>query len=180
MREVTITLYHISELGEEAKARAIEHYRNTNCDYAWLRESLASVNAFCDHFGVKLNAQSVASVNAFCDHFGVKLDVQSVCAHAPARYATSATSADFRGVKYDPALDSYTPTGYPLDCDLWRTYTAVFKATGSAFRAFHAGLTAGFKAWQADLAHQESDEYITEELAAQGREFYEDGKEYTC
>ena len=37
MREVTITLYRISELGEEAKARAIEHYRNTNCDYAWLR-----------------------------------------------------------------------------------------------------------------------------------------------
>lgn len=161
MREVTITLYHISELGEEAKARAIEHYRNTNCDYAWLRESLASINAFCDHFGVKL-------------------DAQSVCAHAPARYATSATSADFRGVKYDPALDSYMPTGYMLDGDLWRTYTAVFKATGSAFRAFHAGLTAGFKAWQADLAHQDSDEYIAEELDAQGREFYEDGKEYTC
>ena len=138
MREVTITLYHISELGEEAKARAIEHYRNTNCDCAWLRESLASINAFCDHFGVTLT------------HY-------SIHAQSPLEFDTNATNAAFRGVKFDPAQADNMPTGYALDCDLWRTYTTVFKKTGSAFEAFRAGLAAGFKAWQADLAHQESD-----------------------
>ena len=161
MREVTITLYHISELGEEAKARAIEHYRNTNCDCAWLRESLASINAFCAHFGVTLTHYSIHT-------------------QSPLEFATNATNANFRGVKFDPALADNMPTGFRLDRDLWHTYTEAFKTTGSAFKAFNAGLTAGFKAWQADLAHQDSDEYITEELDAQGCEFYEDGREYTC
>lgn len=161
MREVTITLYQFDELSEEAKAKAIEHYRNTNCDCAWLRESLASINAFCDHFGVELT------------HY-------SIHAQSPLEFDTNATNAAFRGVKFDPTLADYMPTGYTLDCDLWQTYTAAFKATGSAFEAFRAGLAAGFKAWQADLAHQDSDEYITEALDAQGREFYEDGREYTC
>ena len=161
MRQVTITLYQFDELSEAAKASAIEHYRtHTHTTITlWLRESLASINAFCAHFGAKLTRYSIH-------------------AQSPLEFATNATNANFRGVKFDPTLADYMPTGYMLDCDLWQTYTAVFKATGSAFKAFNAGLAAGFKAWQSDLAHQDSDEYITEELG--DCEFYEDGREYTC
>ena len=154
MRQVTITLYRIDELSEAAKASAIEHYR-AHGDYAWLRESLASINAFCAHFGVTLTHYSVHT-------------------QSPPEFDTNATNANFRGVKFDPTLADYMPTGFRLDCDLWQTYAAVFKATGSAFEAFNAGLAAGFKAWQSDLAHQDSDEYIAEELG--GCEFYEDGR----
>lgn len=160
MREVTITPYQFDELGEEAKAKAIEHYR-THADYAWLRESLTSINAFCAHFGVTLTHYSVHT-------------------QSPLEFDTNATNAAFRGVKFDPAQADYMPTGFALDCDLWRTYTTVFKATGSAFEAFRAGLAAGFKAWQEDLAQQDSDEYIAGTLDAGGYEFYEDGREYTC
>ena len=154
MRQVTITLYRIDELSEAAKASAIEHYR-AHGDYAWLRESLASINAYCAHFGVKLT------------HY-------SIHAQSPLEFATNATNANFRGVKFDPTLADYMPTGFMRDCDLWQTYTEAFKTTGSAFKAFNAGLAAGFKAWQSDLAHQESDEYITEAL--DDCEFYEDGR----
>lgn len=154
MRQVTITLYRIDELSEAAKANAIEHYR-THSDYAWLGESLAAINAFCAHFGVKLTSYSVH-------------------AQSPLEFDTNATNANFRRVKFDSTLADYMPTGYTLDCDLWQTYAEVFKATGSAFKAFRAGLAAGFKAWQSDLAHQDSDEYITEALG--DYEFYEDGR----
>ena len=155
MRQVTITLYQFDELSEAAKASAIEHHRTAYDGYAWLRESEASIHAFCAHFGAKLT------------HY-------SIHAQSPLEFATNATNANFRGVKFDPTLADYMPTGYMLDCDLWHTYTEVFKATGSAFKAFNAGLAAGFKAWQSDLAHQDSDEYITKELG--GCEFYEDGR----
>ena len=154
MRQVTITLYRINELSEAAKASAIEHYR-AHGDYAWLRESLASINAYCAHFGVKLT------------HY-------SIHAQSPLEFGTNATNANFRGVKFDPTLADYMPTGYTLDCGLWQTYAEIFKETGSAFKAFNAGLAAGFKAWRADLAYQDSDEYITEAL--DDYEFYEDGR----
>ena len=154
MRQVTITLYRIDELSEAAKASAIEHYRAHGA-YAWLRESLASISAFCAHFGAELT------------HY-------SIHAQSPLEFATNATNANFRGVKFDPTLADYMPTGFMLDCDLWQTYTEAFKTTGSAFKAFNAGLAAGFKAWQSDLAHQDSDEYITEALG--DCEFYEDGR----
>lgn len=156
MRTETITIYKFDELpNENAKNRAREWYREGQ-EFHWSDESMDSINAFCDHFGVRLTQWRVAPFEA------PDYDAQYFNSH-------------FRGLKLKDFNRDHMPTGYCLDCDLWITFYDEFKRTGSAKLAFDAALYAGFKAWRDDMEHQCTDEYIDEHLTINGLEFDEYG-----
>lgn len=161
MRHLTIALFSIDELSDDAKARAIEWYRcSQGDDYAWHNESRASIEAFCSHFGVQLKDWSIG---AFCPYY----------------YSTDADNKNFRGFKLKDFKPDHAPTGYCLDFDIWGEFYKVFEAFGDAKEAFHRALDAGFKSWRADIEHSISDEYIYEHLFVSGYEFLEDGTVWT-
>lgn len=161
MQQVTINLYTIDELTKErAKEKARDWYRQTGSAH-WQDESLGSVNAFCEHFGVTLKAWEVS-------------------AYTSPYFSTDAENSHFRGHKVSDFKPEHMPTGYALDWALWSTFYHEFKRTGDAKAAFVQALTEGFKCWRADLEDQDSAEYIDEHLEANGYTFTEDGTRFNA
>ena len=159
MQTVQINLYTIEELPTEtAKERARDWWRSLGYT-PWHDESLESIKAFCEHFGVTLKAWEVG-------------------AYSRPYFSTDAENSHFRGLKVSQFSPDHSPTGYCLDWPLWSVFFHSFKRTGDAKAAFVEGLTEGFKCWAADLEDQDSAEYIDETLSANGYTFTEDGKRF--
>lgn len=156
MRTITKTIYHFSELSEAAKEKARDWFRE-NYVLAWGDDSIASIRAFCDHFGAKLRDWNIGP-------------------YCPLDYRVDFDNSNFRGVKLRDFTGEEIPTGYCLDNDLWGTFHQVFKQTGDAKRAFEQAIYAGFKAWLDDMEWQLSYEYVDEVIDANGYEFYENGE----
>ena len=155
MRSETITIYSFDELSDEAKDKARSKYRE-NCDFHWSDENKDSINAFCEHFGVKLTQWKVGP-------------------YLPPDYTAEYFNSHFRGLKLKDFQRDHMPTGYCLDCDLWMTFYDEFKATSSAKKAFDKALWAGFIGWRNDMESQLEDDYIDEHMMMNEYEFTEDG-----
>ena len=158
MRTITKQVFFLSELSDHARERALETMRGWSDLYGWSDDSLQSIRAFCDHFGVTLKNYCVGP-------------------WSPVEYETDAQNANFRGVKLRDIDPANMPTGYCLDCTLWGTMHAEFNRTGDARYAFNQALDAGFNEWRADWEDAYSDEQLSEFAAINGHEFDENGKE---
>lgn len=157
MQTITLNIYTFDELTDErAKERARDWWRGIG-DHAWQDESLESVQAFCEHFGVTLKAWEVS-------------------AYSRPYFSTDAENRHFRGCKLSDFKPDYSPTGYCLDWALWSFFYHEFKRTGDAKAAFVEALHEGFKCWAADLEWQDSAECIDDLLQVNGYTFTEDGK----
>jgi hypothetical protein len=158
MRTETLNIYKFNELlSERAKERAREHGRQlVGENEVWDTESLESVKAFCEAFGVRLAGWSIG-------------------AYSPIEFSTNVANKHFRKRKLRDFNRDNMPTGYCLDCDLWRTFYDEFKKTGDAKTAFNDALYAGFKAWRDDIEGQLEDDYIDEWMTVNEFEFYENG-----
>ena len=154
MRVIEETIYHFDELSDEAKETARDSFRDI--EPFWTKESIQSIEAFCEAFGVSLLDYSVDIYRSF--------------------YRTNASNANFRGKKLPQFNREYMPTGYCLDNELWMTFYDVFRNTGDAKYAFNEALDAGFRAWRKDMEYQTTDEYIDDFIIGGGYEFYENGK----
>ena len=154
MRVIEETIYHFDELSDEAKETARDSFRDM--ESFWTKESIQSIEAFCDAFNVSLLDYSVDIYRSF--------------------YRTDASNANFRGKRLSQFNREHMPTGYCLDNELWMTFYDVFRNTGDAKYAFNGALYAGFKAWREDMKYQTTDEYIDDFILANGYEFYENGK----
>lgn len=156
MRTITKQVFFLSELSDRARERALETMRGWPDIYGWSDESLQSIHAFCDHFGVTLKKHCVGP-------------------WLPIDYKTDATNANFRGVKLRDIDPENMPTGYCFDCTLWETMHREFKRTGDALYAFDQALNSGFCEWRTDWEDAYSDEKLSEFAAINGYEFNEDG-----
>jgi hypothetical protein len=156
MRTATVEIYAFDELSDDAKARARNWWR-AGFEYSWHDESLASVKAFCAHFGVRLTKWEIG-------------------AYSPYSYSTDADNSHFRGRKLRDFDREHNPTGFCLDYDLWSTFYDQFEKTGDAKHAFDMALDAGFCAWRDDIEYQLSDAGIDDSLEANAYEFYADGR----
>lgn len=156
MRTITKQVFFLSELSDRARERALETMRGRDDIYGWEAESLQSIRAFCNHFGVTLKNHCVGPWSSV-------------------EYETDATNANFRGVKLRDIDPENMPTGYCLDCALWQTMHREFKRTGDALHAFDHALNTGFCEWRTDWEYAYSDEQLSEFAAINGCEFNEDG-----
>lgn len=155
MRTITTTICKFDELSDTAKERA----------RAWWREHI-------DFDG----SDELHSIQAFCEHFGVRLTHWSVGAYSPIEYKHDASNENFRGLKLKDFSHDHMPTGYYLDCDLWQTFYIAFKNTGDAKQAFDDALDAGFRGWRADMEYRLTDEAVDEDIEANEYEFDENGR----
>lgn len=157
MKTISLTLYTFDELSDKAKERARSWWRQFS-EYSWTNESIDSIRTFCAHFGVELT----------------NFEVDSWRYH----FKADAENSHFRGVKLRDFKRDHMPTGYCLDCALWQTFYDVFKNTGDAKHAFNTALDAGFSEWKSDLEHQESNEFIDEEMTINEYTFLENGQRF--
>lgn len=157
MEVIEIEIYTFHELSESAKERARADYRD-GLDYPWFSESIDSIRAFANHFGVTLRDWQIGG--------GSGRDY----------IHTDASNAHFRGVKLSDIDREATPTGYCLDCDLWYEFHDQFKRTGDAKYSFEQALEAAICAIQRDIDYQYSDEAVDENLTINDYKFTEDGR----
>ena len=162
MRTQTISLYTFEELPDTVKAKVIEGYRN-GIDYTEYEHELD---------------EGFASIEAFCEHFGVKVKECSINAFSHAYITTTAEQDNFRGIKLSSIDRDYMPTGYYLDCDLWETFHDDFKDTGNAKYAFECALEAAINAIQQSCESYYEDDSIIARLEANEYEFLECGEIY--
>lgn len=159
MKQVTVNLYKFDELSDDAKETAREQYRNAGIEYSWWDESINSIKAFCDHFGVSIKDYEIG-------------------AYQPSYLTTDATNANFRSVKLRDIDREQSPTGYCLDCTLWYSFYDQFKRTGDALYAFNDAIDEAVSDIVKDCEYQYSDEYIDEILTINEYDFTENGKLY--
>jgi hypothetical protein len=157
MKTITTTVYTFAELTDAAKETAREWARGIEDLYGFSEDSRASIEAFCEHFGVTLVAWNIGP-------------------WSPIAYKTNAENRHFRGVKLASIDRENMHTGYCLDCDLWQTFYDEFKRTGDAKGAFDSALEVGFKAWRNDWENTYADEQIDEFLIANEYDFTASGK----
>ena len=155
MRTATIELYKFDELPDDAKDIARNWYLQ-DIEYPWFHESLNSIKAFCDHFGVSVKDWSIG-------------------AFSPSWLTTDATNANFRGIKLKSIDRENMPTGYCLDCDLWSTFYDEFKRTGDALYAFNQAIDAAVDSIVKDAEYQYTNESVDEMLIINDYEFTIDG-----
>lgn len=163
MRTVTTTLYFFNELPtEKAKEKARSWWRdNSDNDYDFITEAIASVDAFAKYFGVGLyDCRFSSNISE------TKLEIRGL------------TEDTFVGIDTYITDRDHMPTGYYLDCDLWQTFYDEVREHGDPLLAFNRSILAAKKAIAEDVEHQESDEYIDEVLTINEYEFTEDGKLY--
>lgn len=160
MQQVTINLYHYSELSEQAKEKAKNWYFGSGFEYHWIDESIDSVKAFCQHFNTDLKEWSL-------------------CTHSYSYIKTDADHSCFRRftLKEAMALPEY-PTGYCLDHLLRQSFIDHFEQTGSAWLAFQNAIGEAKYAIIEDMKHQESEEYISEHLDSNEYTFTESGQRF--
>lgn len=160
MREINIKLFRFSELNEEARQNALIWARNNIGDiYAWNAESLQSIEAFCQKYGVVLDRYSISPFEGY-------------------EYTTNVSNDNFRGMRLKHIRREEWLTGYCLDNTLAYTFYDTFKSTGNALGAFNAAIDAGFKAWQDDLEDNYSDESLGDFLDINEYEFTQYGSKW--
>lgn len=152
MRIIQTEVFTFSELSEEAKSKAIAWGNQTFTDHFWGRESLQSIKAFCDKFGVKLTEWSYGP-------------------YSRPDFSTDATNQNFRGLKLKSIDREEFLTGYCLDTVLMHAFCDHFKESGDARRAFNTALRAGFNAASDDWASQYTDENMGDFLENNQFEF---------
>lgn len=156
MRTETINIYTFDELSDAAKEKAREWYRN-GMEYFWWNDSLESIKAFCDGYGVTIKDYSIGPFER-------------------SWITTDASNENFRGVKLRDVPRDDTPTGYCLDCALWQTFHDEFKRTGDALRAFNEAIDAAVAEIVADMEYQYTDESVDEHILINEYEFLENGE----
>lgn len=160
MRQITVDLYQFDELSEEAKQNAMQWFRRGMQHYAWVDEGIESIEAFCKHFGVDLKDYSISPYS-----------------HSYIR--TNADHYHFRGVtlKQLEKDKDLSLTGYCLDEHLFSTmYENMRENGGDTLKAFNSTINAGMKFIISDMEYQDTDEFASEMIVANGYEFTEDGE----
>lgn len=157
MRQETINIYQFEELSDKAKEKAIQWFLQGKM-YCFIDESLYSIEAFCEQYGVKLKDYEVDSWR-----YSFKTDV---------------TNDSFRGLKLSDVKRDATLTGYCTDYTLAETFYDTFQETGDAKQAFNDALDKAFHGIQKEMEYQESAEYATEMIIANEYEFTADGSIY--
>lgn len=160
MRKISIDLFRFSELNEEAQKNALIWARNNIGDiYCWNAESLQSIKAFCQKYGVALERYNISPYEGY-------------------KCVTNACNNHFRGVRLKHIQREEWLTGYCLDNTLMYNFHDTFKSTGDALGAFNAALGAGLKEWQEDWLHSHSDESLGDFLDANEYEFTQYGSKW--
>lgn len=155
--QATTNVFKFCGLSESAQDKVRDYVRANWDVYGWSDESLESIKAFCDHFGVTLENWSVGPFS-------------------PIEYRHSAENHNFRGVKLSSIDPQHMHTGFYLDLTLWETMHREFKRTGDAKHAFDAAVYAGLRVWREDWEAAYSDESIDDLLTVNQYQFTEDGE----
>jgi len=157
MQVIEIQIYQFHELDDDAKEKAREWYR-TNIEYPWFEEDKQCLDAFCNHFGVKVKDYSIGDSSGFV--------------------RTNATNEHFRGVKLSEQERDVMPTGLWLDCELFAHFYDEFKRTGNAKGAFEDALYNFTRAVRDDVESYYWGEGVDETIEANEWTFTKEGKFY--
>lgn len=174
MKTIETTVYNFNELSDKAKEKAREWYRNTNQDYNWSDESLASLKALANHFGGELKDYSIEW------HQNSPSDATFSMPEMEASEIESKLSA----------LGSFNPETLQGHGDCKLTGFCADESAIDGFRkAWHTGernleklMDAAFESWltdaQAECTAQFEDESVDESIIANEYTFTENGKRF--
>jgi hypothetical protein len=163
MRTITKNVYKFDELTHEVQQKVIDSYKNDD----WLHDH-------CLWEGER-------SLEAYCEHFNVKLKDYFLCPFNRCYAQVEVSNKNFRGLKLKDCefMRDYMPTGYCLDQDFFLEFYNEFKSTGDALRAFKHGLEYGIDAIKRDCEYQYEDENILARIESNDHEYFEDGELFT-
>lgn len=182
MRTIRIKLYKFSELGKEAKEKALENWRYNN-EYFWADDAIKSLEKFAEHFDSKLKDYSIDWNNAHgC----------SVKFETPYSSDEIYEVGDFFGKNWlrdrIKAMGTYNKKTLRGDGEC--VFTGVCfdeDAADGARKAYYEGsrdleniLMAGYETWikscVSDYEYQQTEEFYADHADANNYEFTKDGK----
>jgi len=185
MKTKVINLYSFDELSEEAKEKAIEEYRYSDRDYFWMEDNIQSVIKALEHFGFDVLDYSVDYSSAARSSF--KLSNKNYFNEEGLKGARlwkwlnnqKESIIPIYEKKYANVYESSCPfTGYFMDevfLDVFRKFLAKPSENITLDYLIDQAVEACLRATQEDYEHQNSDEFISEELENMGEVFDKEG-----
>ena len=174
MRHKTIEIYLFEELSDSAKEKARMWYR-TGSEYPWGEESISSLKAFAEWFGVEIRNYSLGGSDNRSQGVEWRLNIDDAL-------------ADLKGVrlwKYLnnhfllPKLDGSCPfTGYCMDevlLDPIREFMTRPNQSEDYEGMIEESIHRFCKSYADDVDYYYSDEQVDESIIANEYEFLEDG-----
>lgn len=168
MRQETINIYQFEELNEKAQETALEWYRNVQ-DIHWGDEAIESLTKFCEWFGIELCDWSYG----LYDGVTIKTNIE---------YLSYGDKDVQYSKKYflDGLSEDCPFTGYCMDETLLDPIRKLKSNDTYAVRIelLQSCLDNWVSNFEAELEHQQTDEYIKENIICNEYEFLENGKRY--
>ncbi len=195
MKTKTIEIYEFSELSNKAKENAISQYRESNTEIFWqdeILESLEGLFKYCN--GVKLKDYSLGQYNSWINVSFTNDEVENLNGKRALAWIENNLLSNIRipknafsingtrrklaqyGQYYRAGMIEPCPfTGYCADDDFLDSLLKDIKE-GCDLKTAFEGLTSEYqKLINAEIAWQNSDEYIAEHLEANNYEFDKKG-----
>ena len=177
METKTYTVYKFEELSEEAKEKAIEHFRDNVVDFPWSDEYIEGMKAFAEFFNISLGRWSVGG-RGECVPFELSEEMEALSGRKLKRYLKENYLERKNKHGHKPLDGQCFFTGFCGDEDLLDPMRKFFKYPGKieAKELFEDCFNAWIKAYNADRDYQYTDKSIIETIQENDYDFLENGK----
>lgn len=185
----TINVYKFSELNEEAKENAINHYRNTNDNDFWGSERLESYKAAKEYYDLLHNIEGEISGKRLYAWIWNNIICNFVKTNFISKHKSGKTGNSYFAYKYNECtkykrsnvfvtntLEDCPLTGVCYDFDFLQPIIDFFKKPSKNITSSDLEIPSYDDVAQKDFDYQNSDEYIIEELESIDDCFTENGK----
>lgn len=195
MRQVITTVYKFNELDIDAQKKAIENYRNKQQVFFWGDEMVNSLKRFCESFNIDLINYSIgekARVHYTLGDLNDRLEGLRLRKYLinnfygylfkPKGYGEYKKRDGVWGYKRRSrcqVIETSCPfTGVCFDDDLLTPIRRFIKSPDNIdfSNLISQCINEFIRSCESDIKHQNSDEYITDHLIANGYEFDESGE----
>lgn len=181
MRQETRTSYRIGELSEEAREKAVEHYRNNGAEWHWHDEARDTLEAFCNMVGVKVLEYDIERADvriAGHDDVEIKgLTGARLMSYLYNRYYSTLYKPEYVNVKRRKSCVNTCDcplTGYCMDYDILKPLLDAM--SGRRYRDTYWDIVNDcLQSWaiaaRKDYEYSLSDEYIIDHLQTNEAEY---------
>ena len=167
MKTITTDLYSFTELTPEAKHVAIQNFLAGDRDYLWDDEWLDSLKALAEYWGAELLDWNISAYGFSYAKLG---DLGNASIHSLSGVRAWTWILNNTGLVTEDSM----PTGYCGDCDAFAPLVAFCTLPADSSLTIQGLMeqccASLVSAWQADMQHQDSEEFAEDELLGRSDE----------
>lgn len=175
MKTIEVNVLTFSELSEEAKEKALKNWGESNIEYFWDREAIASLGKFIEHFNGSLNNYNIDFLEPYRNNYHITVP-DNMTAKEIFSLLKQLGSYNKKTLRGDGECKL---TGYCMDEELIDGFRrAWFNSERDLMQLIYAGIHTWEQAIKSDYEYEFTEEFFKDHAESNNYEFTEDGERY--